>query len=100
MKRPLNKGVVDVLETPGCIIIKYRFFPAEIEGNEEFTAFEAEFEKYEKATFQFSSCLKGYLKHNSKNRTNVKVDYVDLKIHSDDITPSDFSKILKTMNLG
>lgn len=32
--------------------------------------------------------MKGFLSHNKKNRTNVKVDYADFKLNSDIVKPS------------
>lgn len=39
--------------------------------------------------------MRGFLSHNNKNRTNVKVDYLDIKIESEDMKPSNFAKLLK-----
>ena len=61
------------------------------------TKFETKFDKFEKATLRFNSSLKGSLKHNKQNRTNVKVDYVDFRLDSDEISPSDFSQFLKSV---
>jgi len=38
-KRPINKGTVDIIETPGCIIINYRFFSHEINCEEDLAIF-------------------------------------------------------------
>jgi uncharacterized phage-like protein YoqJ len=97
LKRPLNKGVVNLVENPGLIIIIYRFFPQEFVGNDEMQTLETEFEKFQKATLRFNTSLKGSLKHNKQNRTNVKVDYVDLRVDSDEMSPSDFSQFMKSV---
>ncbi len=44
---------------------------------------------------RINASLKGSLKHNKQNRTNVKVDYVDLRVDSDEMSPSDFSLFMK-----
>ncbi len=66
-------------------------------GNDEMLKFETEFDKFQKATLRFNTSLKGSLKHNKQNRTNVKVDYVDLRMDSDEMSPSDFSQFMKSV---
>lgn len=42
--RPLNKGVLDIVEAPGLIIIKYRFFPQEFSSHEDWAKTETKFD--------------------------------------------------------
>ncbi len=41
LRRPNNKGTVNIVETPGCIILEYRFYEAEIASEEGMAAFES-----------------------------------------------------------
>ena len=60
---------------------------------------ESQFDQYDKFSLETTISLKGLISHKNNNRTNVKVDYVDCRFWSDELSPQNFVKYCKALGI-
>lgn len=54
---------------------------------------------YDKFSLESTISLKGMISHKNNNRTNVKVDYVDCRFWSDELSPHNFVKSCDSLGI-